>query len=566
VYLIVERKKNHGSQIRNNGHEYETIQAGQCCRKAAYCAFNTPSDNSDPVAHFLASVNDLFEHRLRDVDDSDMVGITIQNQVNQNEKPIGISFKRKDQLSGDVIWCVFEKVSQSNARFNALDTMVMTVHSVKIPVGFGRCTTKSKGRPLSVMAHLKQSIVEVKAEEDCLAHALVIAIARLENDPKYNSYRRGYRIRPVVQNLCEKIGIDLSTAAGIPELVRFQEHFREYKIVSSHGLSCEDIMFEGQVDSSRRINLLYDDVEKHYNVIANLTAAMAKSTYVKGATKHVEGTSRTSATRRVATAWPALRVLSPAFESPAMTAIGTLEVVVFHQPQAAHIEKKSVCERKRCCATCGWVVTHENHECNKRFCENCNKNRDVDHLCYMRPLKDALPYAGDKVFYVLYDFETTQNTKYPDKATLHVPNLVCFKQFCLRCEEKEDGDCVRCGKRKHSFWEDPFGALLSYLTEPRHWANKIIAIAYNAKAFDLQFILNRAILLKWKPDLIMSGLKIMCMKMEHMVFLDRVYFLPCPLRKRLEAFGLAASKSWYPHYFNTEENLEYIGPISDVSY
>jgi len=49
-----------------------------------------PSDNTNPVAHFLASVNDLFEHALRDVDDSDIVGIRIQNQVNQNYKPIGI--------------------------------------------------------------------------------------------------------------------------------------------------------------------------------------------------------------------------------------------------------------------------------------------------------------------------------------------------------------------------------------------------------------------------------------------------------------------------------------------
>jgi len=38
-----------------------------------------------------------------------MVGITIQNQVNQNDKPNGISFRRKDQLSADMIWSVFEK-------------------------------------------------------------------------------------------------------------------------------------------------------------------------------------------------------------------------------------------------------------------------------------------------------------------------------------------------------------------------------------------------------------------------------------------------------------------------
>jgi len=61
------------------------------------------SDNRNPVTHFLITVNDLFEHPLRDVDDSDMVGITIKNQVNRNDKPIGMSFRLKDQLSGDVI-------------------------------------------------------------------------------------------------------------------------------------------------------------------------------------------------------------------------------------------------------------------------------------------------------------------------------------------------------------------------------------------------------------------------------------------------------------------------------
>jgi len=102
-----------------------------------------PSENTDPVAYFLASVNDHFEYALSDVDAADMVGIMIQNQVNQNHKPIGISFRRKDQLSGDVIWSVFEKLTQSNSRFNALDTIVVTVHLVRMPVGFGKNILKA---------------------------------------------------------------------------------------------------------------------------------------------------------------------------------------------------------------------------------------------------------------------------------------------------------------------------------------------------------------------------------------------------------------------------------------
>ena len=127
-------------------------------------------------------------------------------------------------------------------------------------------------------------------------------------------------------------------------------------------------------------------------------------------------------------------------------------------------------------------------------------------------------------------------------------------------------DCERCGRRKHSFWNDPIGDLLSYLCEPRPWVNKVVAIAHNAKAFDSQFILNRAIQMKWKPELILNGLKIVCMKIEHMLFIDSVSYLPMPLRKVPEAFGLGTTKSWYPHYFNKNTNLDYVEPIPDVSY
>jgi len=87
-------------------------------------------------------------------------------------------------------------------------------------------------------------------------------------------------------------------------------------------------------------------------------------------------------------------------------------------------------------------------------------------------------------------------------------------------------DCIQCGKRKHSFWDDTVGDILSYLCESRPWVEKIIVIAHNAKAFNLNFILNRAILLKWQMELIMNGMNIMCMRTEHLVFLDSISFLP----------------------------------------
>jgi hypothetical protein len=55
------------------------------------------------------------------------------------------------------------------------------------------------------------------------------------------------------------------------------------------------------------------------------------------------------------------------------------------------------------------------------------------------------------------------------------------------------------------------------------------------------------------------------MKFEHMLFVDSVSFLPLALRKLPEACGLSSSNSWYLHYFNTKENIEYVGSMPAVS-
>ena len=121
-------------------------------------------------------------------------------------------------------------------------------------------------------------------------------------------------------------------------------------------------------------------------------------------------------------------------------------------------------------------------------------------------------------------------TKYASNSIVH----------SVRCRLTNE-DCERYGKRKHSFWDDPIGDLLSYLCEPRPWVSKVVAITHNAKAFDSLFILNRAIQMKWKPELILNGLKIVCMKIEHM-FIDSVSYLLMPLRKVPEAFGHDTTK------------------------
>jgi hypothetical protein len=121
--------------------------------------------------------------------------------------------------------------------------------------------------------------------------------------------------------------------------------------------------------------------------------------------------------------------------------------------------------------------------------------------------------------------------------------------------------------RGNSFWSDPVSDLISYAFKSRHWADRVVSVAHNAKAFDLHFVLNRLVRMKSLPELlIMKAQKIMCLKVENVTWLDSLNYLAMPLRKLPEEFGLTSAKSWYPHLFNTAENMDFVGPASDVSY
>ena len=128
-----------------------------------------------------------------------------------------------------------------------MDRFIIVIHSVKMPVGFDKAV-KSKGRPLSVMAYVKHSIINVKAETNCLAHALILAIARLTKDPNYDSDRKGCKIRPEVHHFLQTTGSICKMSEGSTKSNNSKTTIQstEYR-----GLNCEDIIFEGRVNLKR---------------------------------------------------------------------------------------------------------------------------------------------------------------------------------------------------------------------------------------------------------------------------------------------------------------------------
>jgi hypothetical protein len=77
--------------------------------------------------------------------------------------------------------------------------------------------------------------------------------------------------------------------------------------------------------------------------------------------------------------------------------------------------------------------------------------------------------------------------------------------------------------------------LLSYLCFPLEWCDTVVSAVHNTRSLDTQLILNRAILLKRLPEMIMRVLKVLCMRVHHLTFVDSACYLEMQLRKFLEA-------------------------------
>jgi len=128
-----------------------------------------------------------------------LVDLRIRNTENVQDKVVGISLRRRDQLKADVVWSVLGKVIQSSARFPLTGRLEVHLDHVRMPAGNAKKAEKTKGRSLDVLSAIKRSIV-VKAAILCLAHA-IIAMARVNKDPKYKSYRNGYGLHKPVEEL-----------------------------------------------------------------------------------------------------------------------------------------------------------------------------------------------------------------------------------------------------------------------------------------------------------------------------------------------------------------------------
>ena len=146
--------------------------------------------------------------------------------------------------------------------------------------------------------------------------------------------------------------------------------------------------------------------------------------------------------------------------------------------------------------------------------------------------------------YMFYDFETQQNTG------THIVNYVNVQDF-----------------EGNEWTFNTIDEFCNFVFQDKH--KKYTFIAHNAKSFDAQFILKYCVENVIKPFCIYNGTKIMYMQIEKFKirFIDSINFIQSRLADFPKTFGLTEmKKGYFPHFFNTPENQNYVGPIPDIKY
>jgi hypothetical protein len=168
----------------------------------------------------------------------------------------------------------------------------------------------------------------------------------------------------------------VDNGAGNPELAIIQHNFREYKIEVYEGIDCDSITFEGQVESSKRLNLVYDDVTLHYHVIASLRRAMLNKSCVELAVRGAVATPH-KCDQTCSDYMP----IPPCIFAEVRITCADFNRRIRRQTcfdnNKKEAQKNRLLGKRNCASCCGPFVHEHKHERGKRYCRTCEVNREI---------------------------------------------------------------------------------------------------------------------------------------------------------------------------------------------
>ena len=505
----------------------------------------------------------IFDQLLNDVtegmNERDQVRFVLRSD--QLDTPISIPFIPLIQLTPERVFSQIERVVQSNRDFRLNDTVTVDIIHVEAPQGSGR--SKRTILDIREYLHKKRSIVTIKNNDNlCLARALVTAIAKIEKAPNYrNMIRTGNKIQ-------EKEAKKLHAAAnvplgpcGIPEVKMFQKYLTKYEINIVSGNHDNSIIYppkpsttiptNNNNNNNNNVTPIYLYLHgNHYDVITTIPGFLSRSYFCHVCKQAYSNKlehlckERCKSCRGYGCVVNGDRTCNECnrwFKSKAC----------YDRHKERVDGARSVCEGVRKSKKCGKAMevrklNSKGHICGRK-CPTCKVmlNEEDEHKCYIQKTEQLEESQYNELLF--FDLECKQ------EHGVHEANL------CIVHDEK--------GHEKLFRGNDTVKKFCEWLLTKEHQG--CIVVAHNFQGYDRYFIQNYLNKNAIKYEVILRGAKILSMTipMFNIKFIDSLNFIPMALSQFPKTFGKTElCKGYFPHFFNKEENQNYIGPIPDVEH
>ena len=537
-YHIESRKKYHSKKFGMTATDHKV-------------RFNNVLADFDLLESYESTMK-IFHHLLEEVtegmDPNDQVRFILRSE--QLETPISLPFLTVEQLTTERVFSQIERVIQSNQEFRLNDTVTIDINHVKTPQGSG----KSKRSTFNIRDHLKEkkSIIRINNKDDfCLARALAVSIARIENDPKYNQIIRSDR--PVQLERA----LDLHQAANVPlgpcgidEVKLFQNYLTNYQIIIVSGTHNNSIIYPPKppgTDEKPIISLYFHN--NHFDVITKLPGFLSKVYFCPRCHKGYNTTTDhiCSAMCRSCRGFGCVLEGEGIVCNECTRLFKSQACYDHHKNDSIDGGGRTVCEAVRECEKCGNAmdvrkIRDGGHICGKK-CRTCGlilNQEDTDHKCYIQQLEQEEESSYNHLLF--FDFEATQ------EHGTHCPNL------CVVHDEEREVALFQGKDTVKNFCE--------WLFTPEH--KGCIVVAHNFQGYDGYFINEYLIDNAIHYEIIYRGAKSLSMTVPifNIKFIDSINFIPMSLAKFPKTFGQdELCKGYFPHMFNKDENQNYVGPI-----
>ena len=529
-----------------------------------HCSKKFEMTATDHTIHFNAVLGELdliesyertqaiFNHLLKDVtqdmNEKDQVRFVLRS--NQLDKPISLPFMPVEQLTSERLFSQFERVIQSNQDFRLNDTLTVDIIHVVAPQGSGK---RSKRTTLDLREYLRKkgSVITIKNNNDnlCLARALVVAVAKIEKDPKYKTLidSRSPAQQFKAMELHRLANVPLGPC-GLPEVDMFQKYLTNYEINIVSGNHNDSIIYPAKSSDDDNVTPIYlyfhDD---HYDVITSMPGFLSVVYFCRKCKKSYSNNSDHLCNEMCGSC----RSFGCVPEGDGVVCAECDRLFKSKSCYDHHKENligtRTVCQVIRKCEKCGKAMdvrrlNPNHHICGKK-CPTCGvilDQKDDEHKCYIQKVEQ--PEESQYNHLLFFDLECKQ------EHGVHEPNL------CVVHDEVEEVGVFR-GK-------DTVKEFCEWLLTKEH--RGCIVVAHNFQGYDGYFIQNYLNKNAIKYEHILRGAKILSLTipMFNIKFIDSLNFIPMSLAKFPKTFGeTELCKGYFPHLFNKEENQDYVGPI-----